>query len=127
KPSRTCLRFDHTQKSFGGSPIPACQLVMSALACQKRPSAACTGTVEWTSVLMFAVSIFVVTMPHRSTPGFLLQNGVDNADGIDDARIIAGSKSKSDQSKRVRTHNRCCIGHLIRCAIFNRNKTVVRR
>src|SRR5215831_4805386 len=101
---------------------------MRALARKKRPATSDAGTIERAAIVVFPITISVVTVPNRSCPGLGPQNRIDDPNGVHDSWIIGSAYTKTDQRQRVWADDgRCVGGTLIRRPILDRHKTVVWR
>jgi len=75
--------------------------MMCPLSGEERPGAPHARPVEGRAVRVLAVAVVRVAMPHRTGGGLDLQEGVDDADGVDDPRIVGGTQAEPDQGQRV--------------------------
>src|SRR6266567_608977 len=67
------------------------QLIVGALAREQRPWTPETGAVECRAVLVLTVTVAVVAPPTWTRGQIGLENGVDHANGIENARIVRRS------------------------------------
>src|SRR5437867_1474542 len=91
QPARARLRGHRLSESPGDLAPARGELVVRAFADQQRPAAADASAVERRAVLMLAVPVAVIPMPHRTGGGLALKQMIDDRDGVDDARIVRGA------------------------------------
>jgi hypothetical protein len=71
---------------------------MSSLTREQGPGTAHTFTIECFPIIVFPVSIVIVTMPGWPIGCFNLEEGIDHLHGIEDARIIRCAETKTNKS-----------------------------
>src|SRR6266487_6832763 len=91
QPARARLGGHRLSESPGDVAPAGGKLVVRAFADQQRPATPDAGAVERRAVLMLAVPVAVIPMPHRPGDCLALEQAVDDGDGVDDARIVRGA------------------------------------
>ena len=75
------------------------ELVVRALARQQRPRAADARSVVRASIGVLAVGVALVSMPGRAARRFHLQRGIDDFEGVQDARIVGCAKAEANEAR----------------------------
>jgi len=74
---------------------------MPALARQQRPSAFTYGAVIGAAVIVLAIAVVIVTVPHRTARRIGLEQRVDDADRVEDQRIVGAAQSEADELQKL--------------------------
>ena len=74
---------------------------MAALAGQQRPAASAPGAVIGASVIVFAIAVAIVTVPHRAARRVGLEERVGNPDRIEDKRISGAAQAETNQLQKL--------------------------
>ena len=108
---------------------PRGELVMGAFAGQQGPGAADAGAVEGRAVGVLAIAVAGVAVPDRALRQVAAQQGVDDLDGVDDARIVGRPQPEADQRQGVGADDRGCraVVAISRRAVLDRHEAVLRR
>ncbi len=75
---------------------------MGALAGQERPGAAGPSPVEGPAIIVLAVAVPIVAIPHRTLRQIDLQQGIDCAHCVEDTWIVGGTHAEAHERQRVR-------------------------
>src|SRR5262245_55426284 len=92
KSSDARLLLNNRCKFACGLKVAARNLIMRAFSCKHRPSTTDAAAVEWLSVVIFAVMIVVISMPHRPRRCLGLEIFVDILDRLSNFRIVGGAE-----------------------------------
>jgi hypothetical protein len=68
-----------------------------ALAGQQRPSSPATGAVVWAAVIVLAIAITIVPVPHRTTGRVGLEQCVGHLDRVENQRIIGTAQAEANE------------------------------
>src|SRR5205085_7625927 len=79
------LRAHHAEEVHRRLRPPARELVMRALTGEQRPPSADTRAIEGRAIFVLAVAIVVVSIPRRARMRAAAEQGIDNANGIENS------------------------------------------
>ncbi len=119
--------FERAQQRLGAGSVAGGEFVMRALAGEQRPGPADSGAVEGRPVRMLAIAVAIVAPPARPRRQVDLEQGVDDAQRVADARIIRRPQPEPHQRQRVRAHHRGgALQAMVGRAILDRHEAVDR-
>ncbi len=98
--------LERLRQLFGCARASGRQLVVRALAGEKRPRAADAGPIERCAVAVFAVTVALVAVPRRPVRRVDLERRVDDRDGAHDTRIVWRAKPEPHERERVEADHR---------------------
>src|SRR5687767_10922008 len=100
---------------------------MCPLTREQRPPAADARPVERATVGVFAVSVTLIAMPHRTARRLRLESGIDHFDRIDDSGIIRSAQPETHERKRIEAdHQRSRCGRVLGGPVLDRYEPVTR-
>ncbi len=97
---------------------------MAAFACQNRPGAAFTRSIECAAVGLLSIAVVVVAPPARSLWQIALQLLIDHHQRIDHQRVIRRTHSQPDKLEKIAADD--IAGEMFAAAVGNFDNSVVR-
>src|SRR2546426_7550634 len=117
-----------SQQLLGGFRASSRQLVVASFPGEQRPKPTSPGSIKRRAVLVFPVTVAVVSVPARTIRCFDSEQRIDDRDRVLDTWIVGCAQTESHQGESIRTDEvgcGCCA--LLRGAVLDRNETLERR
>src|SRR5215469_7662558 len=74
---------------------------MPTLACQQRPSSPASGAVIRAAVIVLAIAVAIVAMPHWTTGCLSLEQRVGDAERVEDQRIMSATQTEANELQKL--------------------------
>src|SRR5947209_7861112 len=100
---------------------PGDQFVVPALAGQQWPAAPAASAVIRAAVVMLAVTVAIVAMPHWPRRRYGLEKRIGDADRIEDQRIVGTAKTKAHKLQEFGANQFIGADRLVAGAVVDRN------